>query len=294
MVEQDLAERCRKQVEEYCGANQTTQTHNSVVSSHQHNRINETRASHTFRNVLISILFVASASVGYYALNYNKNSSVSLTQISSETPVQQSNQAMYRPSQEVQRPEVSAQQSNQTHPNPQKKDTIIQIVTTNQVPPIDYGKLRQERLNYFNSQYQQVIELTRQRRYEEADKLSLKLMEEIKKEKQGYDSSNSTISSHEVPHSETIAKPISGNGAAYRLDGGLGKKVDTDGFYSNNAQSRVEKWEKTLQSIRSPSERNRVLKIIEDEAYGRYSGDPARTVYIEGYRSLERSYGRAY
>lgn len=118
-------------------------------------------------------------------------------------------------------------------------------------------------------------------------------MEEIKKEKQGYGSSTSIIPRHTIVHSETIAKPISENRTAYRLDGGLGKKVDVDGFYSSNAKSRVEKWEKTLQRIRSLSERKRTLEIIKEEVYGRYSDDPARTVYVEGYISLERSDGRA-
>lgn len=186
MVEKDLAEKCRKDVEEYCSVNQITQTNNSVVSSHQYNRANEIRAHHTFRNILIGGFFVASAFIGYYVLNYNRSYPASLTQISSETPVQKSNQNLYRPSWGVQRTECIAEQSNQNHYNPQRRDTTKKTTSTGKIPQTDCGRLRKERLDYFNREKQKVIRLVREGSNEEAGNLTLRLKQEIQEaRKQG-------------------------------------------------------------------------------------------------------------
>ena len=116
-----------------------------------------------FRNLVITGLCAASALIAYFVWDYEGN-----VDTSKHAPQEYSVGLSSR------LPKYSSIEPSQEH---------NQITPKRELPLTDPSRLRQQKLDYFNSQYQRVIALTRQGKYEEADELSLKLEREIQKER---------------------------------------------------------------------------------------------------------------
>lgn len=146
MVDEGLAEKCRKWVEEYCGANQSSPNkYNRIEQNNQRsipvhsspNRLISTNRSR-FRRTALKYGLCLIVVIGMGIFCYDK------------------------------------------YWNGTPQQSRLEVVTNSYVSSVNES---QKKLAYFNDLYNSVIELTKQGKLEEADQLSSRLKQEIQEAK---------------------------------------------------------------------------------------------------------------